>query len=75
MNVTEQHPTPNPGELRWPPSDEHHSYLLRLWRSGADGRWRASLQSVQSGERHMFAELESVLGLLVDQSRSPPQGE
>lgn len=43
-----------------------HSYLLRLWRSGADGAWRASLQSVQTGERHMFADLESLLTFLVE---------
>lgn len=45
-------------------SADHHSYLLRLWRGGEDGCWRASLQSVQTGERHMFADLESLLGFL-----------
>jgi hypothetical protein len=39
--------------------DAHWSYLLRLWR-GRDKNWRASLQSVQTGERHMFADLESL---------------
>ena len=53
-------------------SEDHHSYLLRLWRSGADGGWRASLQSVQTGERHMFADLESLLAFLVEQSHPPP---
>ena len=52
--------------------DEHQSYLLRLWRSGGDGGWRASLQSVQTGERHMFADLDSLLAFLVEQSRPPP---
>ncbi|MCE7985167.1 MAG: hypothetical protein DYG89_28675 [Caldilinea sp. CFX5] len=46
--------------------EERHSYLLRLWRSGADGAWRASLQSVQTGERHMFADLASLLTFLLE---------
>lgn len=49
--------------------EERYSYLLRLWRS--DDQWRASLQSVQSGERHMFADLESLLAFLVEQSSRP----
>ena len=44
--------------------------MLRLWRSGVDSNWRASLQSVQTGERHMFADLDSLLAFLVEQSRS-----
>lgn len=52
--------------------DGHQSYLLRLWRSGVDGSWRASLQSVQTSERHMFADLDSLLAFLVEQSRPPP---
>lgn len=51
------------------PIEERYSYLLRLWRS--DDQWRASLQSVQSGERHMFADLESLLAFLVEQSSRP----
>jgi len=54
--------------------DAHRSYLLRLWRSGGDGGWRASLQSVQTGDRHMFADLESLLVFLVEQAQSPPAG-
>ncbi|MEZ4869264.1 MAG: hypothetical protein R3C14_48525 [Caldilineaceae bacterium] len=51
-------------------NEERYSYLLRLWRSGTDRAWRASLQSVQTGERHMFADLESLLAFLVEQSSS-----
>jgi hypothetical protein len=43
---------------------EHWSYLLRIWRAGGDGGWRASLQSIPAGERHMFADLESLLAFL-----------
>lgn len=53
-------------------SSTYQAYLLRLWRSRVDGNWRASLQTVQTGERHMFADLESLLAFLVEQVRSPP---
>lgn len=53
-------------------SHTYHAYLLRLWRSGADGSWRASLQVVQTGERHMFADLGSLLAFLIEQARPPP---
>jgi hypothetical protein len=53
-------------------SKEHHSYLLRLWRSGAEATWRASLQSVSTSERHMFADLESLFAFLCTQLHSFP---
>ena len=53
---------------------DYNAWLLRLWRSGAQGDWRASLQSVRTGERHMFADLESLLVFLCDHARSPPNG-
>lgn len=63
-------PTDGP-PARSPSPEERYSYLLRLWRSGGDGGWRASLQSVQSGERHMFADVESLLAFLVEQASLP----
>ncbi len=51
------------------PHPDYRAYLLRLWRSGADAHWRASLQSVRTGERHVFADIESLLDFLVEQSR------
>jgi hypothetical protein len=50
---------------------QQRSYLLRLWRSGVDGEWRASLQSVQSGERHVFVDLEALLTFLVEEVNPP----
>jgi len=48
------------------------SYLLRLWHSGemlaATQQWRASLQSIKTGERHMFADLDTLLAFLIDQT-------
>ncbi|MFN8495025.1 MAG: hypothetical protein U0350_45900 [Caldilineaceae bacterium] len=80
MNANSQRPESSPGvgtttlilKQSNHRGEEHHSYLLRLWRSGADGSWRASLQSVQTGDRHMFADLDSLLAFLVEQSRPPP---
>jgi hypothetical protein len=52
--------------------EAHRSYLLRLWRTGADGSWRASLQSIPAGDRHMFADLDSLLAFLINHSWAPP---
>ena len=47
----------------------YHSYLLRLWRSSQrNAVWRASLESAQSGERHAFADLESLFAFLEAQT-------
>ena len=51
--------------------EERYSYLLRLWRNGPEDGWRASLQSVQTGERHIFADLASLLAFLVEQASLP----
>ena len=48
--------------------EDQFSYLLRIWRSGPEDTWRASLQSVQTGERRMFADLESLLSFIVASS-------
>lgn len=64
----------NKGFAGQPPNSQwgtQRSYLLRLWRSGADGEWRASLQSVQSGERHIFVDLEALLTFLVEEVNPP----
>ncbi len=47
-------------------SKDYISYLLRLWKTQEDGNpvWRASLQSVQTGERKMFADLSALFEFL-----------
>lgn len=42
------------------------SYLLRLWREETNHMtaWRASLESVQTGERHNFATLDELIVFL-----------
>ena len=38
------------------------AYLLRLWRVGSEGEaaWRASLEDAHTGERHGFADLDTL---------------
>ena len=62
---------------------DYLSYLLRLWRvnddgtfhredgesehAGGKGVWRASLESVRTGERRSFASLEELFEFLREQ--------
>jgi len=48
--------------------EDYRSYLLRLWREEqAPGAWRASLESVITGERRGFASLDALFDFLRDQ--------
>ena len=62
-----------------PNEREIQSYLLRLWHSGeavsVAQQWRASLQSIKTGERHMFADLETLLAFLIDQTAYTKKGD
>ena len=45
----------------------YRSFLLRLWRvkpDGEGGGWRASLESVGSGELHGFTSLQALFDYL-----------
>ena len=46
--------------------DAYQTYLLRLWRAQCGGkwRWRASLESRHTGERHLFAGLRQLFVFL-----------
>ena len=50
--------------LDQPPSADYHAGLLRLWRDGPGGPWRASLQDAESCERIGFADLERLFAYL-----------
>ncbi len=39
---------------------EYYAYLLRLWRTGPRGPWRASLEDAKTGERIGFGNLSEV---------------
>ena len=45
-------------------SPSYRSYLLRLWRESEYGAWRASLESVTTGERRGFPNLPSLIAYL-----------
>jgi len=49
-----------------PAQNDYHSYLLRMWwvKAAEGGAWRATLEDVQSGELHGFADLSALLEYL-----------
>jgi hypothetical protein len=53
------------------------AYMLRLWQVSSDGEpiWRASLESPHTGERHGFANLESLFAFLEEQAGGQPKRE
>ncbi|MBX3015643.1 MAG: hypothetical protein KF832_29240 [Caldilineaceae bacterium] len=46
----------------------YQAYLLRLWRDGADGPWRASLQSTKESRTQLFADVSSLIAFLEAQT-------
>jgi hypothetical protein len=64
----EENPT-DPALARLVLQQEHWSYLLRIWRASGNSGWRASLQSIPDSERHMFADLDSLLAFLLGLSQ------
>ena len=55
---------------------DYRSYLLRLWRVNDGGTvvWRASLESVCTGERRSFASLDDLFDFLREQAGGSPGG-
>jgi hypothetical protein len=53
-----------PPDSKQPTPADYHAGLLRLWRDGPGGAWRASLQDAESGERVGFADLERLFAYL-----------
>ncbi|NJM40209.1 MAG: hypothetical protein HC853_05320 [Anaerolineae bacterium] len=45
----------------------YHSFLVRLWRQAPDAPWRASAQSVQSGQARHFADMNALFQFLGSQ--------
>ena len=43
---------------------DYQSYLLRLWRDGAQTTWRASLQSTSTDQTYQFASIEALFAFL-----------
>ena len=40
------------------------SYLLRIWRDGEEGEWRATLLTIPTQERHQFTSMEGLFNFL-----------
>lgn len=40
------------------------SYLLRIWRDGEGGEWRATLLTIPTQERHHFTNMEGLFTFL-----------
>jgi hypothetical protein len=53
------------------------AYLLRLWRVNDDGKpvWRASVENPHTGERHGFANLETLFAFLEEKTAELAQRE
>lgn len=47
------------------------AYLIRLWQDSPYTPWRASAQSVQSGETVRFADLAQLFAFLQAQTTTP----
>lgn len=47
-------------------TQRYRAYLLRLWQTGEDEAvvWRALLEDPRTGERHGFADLDSLCAFL-----------
>lgn len=48
--------------------DTYRSYLVRIWKDGACALWRASAQSVQTGETIYFASISALFAFLEAQA-------
>lgn len=44
--------------------DNYQSYLLRLWRAGESGGWRASLEDTASRQKHFFGSFARLVEFL-----------
>ena len=54
-------------------ADAYQAYVLRLWKDGEEVPWRASLEAVDTGNRHHFADLDRLIHFLQLATVSPQQ--
>lgn len=54
------------------PPGRYAAYLVRLWQDGEQAPWRASAQSVHTGEKMMFASLEALFTFLEGHTLAEP---
>ena len=55
-----------------PTLTNYTAYLVRLWQDSQQGPWRASAQSVHTGERVLFASLAELFAFLEGQTLDGP---
>jgi|GEM_PF-1004576 len=55
--------------------NNYQSYLLRLWRDGESGTWRASSEDTATGQRHFFASFARLAEFLDGQLQLVSQAE
>lgn len=53
----------------------YRAYLVRLWRDNPNEPWRASAQSVQSGELLRFATLQELFSFLEIHTGDTPSAD
>lgn len=56
------------GPVAEPDKGIYRSFLLRLWQSGAQAPWYASIQDVTTGKITYFATVEALLAFLAAQT-------
>ena len=44
---------------------DYYAYLIRLWRTGLEGPWRASLEDAKTGDRIGFSGLSEACAYLL----------
>lgn len=50
----------------------YYAYLLRIWREGDQGGWRASLENPHTGEKMGFADMEKLFVFLAEVAGKRP---
>lgn len=53
----------------------YRAYMLRVWREGETGPWRATLENAHTGKRYGFADLQRLFDFLTRQTGARTPGE
>ncbi len=48
----------------------YYAYLFRMWRTGPQGPWRASLEDVDTGERIGFDSIAEAFAYLLEKDEA-----
>ena len=57
----------------FPTVPNYSAYLIRLWQEDTQRPWRASVQSVRTGEKFFFATLDDLFVFLQEQTLCRPE--